>query len=235
MFHCIPAIDVAGGRVVRLTRGDPQAATVYGDDPVAVAARFREAGASWVHLVDLDAAFGQGALPDATVRALADLGLRIQVGGGIRDAETALARLESGAHRVVVGSAAANAVQLAALVRQVGADAVAVALDVDGARLRVAGWREDAAAAPDQVVAWSERAGVRTFVVTAIARDGTEAGPDVSLSTRFLAPGRTVLASGGIGTLADLERLRAAGLSGAIVGRALYAGRFRLEEALALC
>ena len=235
MFECIPAVDVAGGRVVRLTRGDPNAATVYAEDPVAVAAQFRRAGATWIHVVDLDAAMGIGSFPDRVIRGIRDLGLAVQVGGGIRSAEAALRRLDAGASRVVIGSAAVAPVPLAAVVRRVGADAVAVALDLDGARLKVAGWREEADSSPEQVTVWAEALGVRTFVVTAIARDGTGEGPDIDLSTRFLADGRRVFASGGIGSLSDLERIRDAGLSGAIVGRALYAGRFTLEEALARC
>jgi phosphoribosylformimino-5-aminoimidazole carboxamide ribotide isomerase len=241
-FVLLPAIDLRAGRVVRLVGGDFDRETRYATDPLAVAEDFAAAGARWLHVVDLDAARdGRGSAANrAAVRAiLAGLGgqLACQLGGGIRSRAAAEAWLEAGVRRVVLGTALLRTPELGAeLVAAVGADRVAAALDVRGGRAVGEGWRPDASgvaveAALEQLAA----AGVATFVVTAIDRDGRLAGPDLDLLGRLVRRGRgAILASGGIRSLDDLAAVAAVGCAGAIVGRALYEGRLDLAAALRL-
>ena len=237
-FELLPAVDLHAGAVVRLVRGDFRQATTYPGDPVAVAAGFVRAGARWLHVVDLDGARDPGARQVERIRAIvAGVGesARVEVAGGLRDDDSVAAMLDAGAARVVVGTAA---LQDPAFVRRLvdrhGPDRVAVALDV---RERLAighGWAPGSAgvAVEDAVTALAD-AGVETFEVTAIERDGTMAGPDLALLGRVVAMGRgAIIASAGIATTKDLRAVRALGCAGAIVGRALYEGRFTLEEAL---
>jgi len=241
-FVLLPAVDLRGGRVVRLLGGDFDRETRYATDPLAVAERFAAAGARWLHVVDLDAARdGRGSAANrAAVRAiLARLGgqLACQLGGGIRSRPAAEVWLEAGVRRVVLGTALLRTPALGAeLVAAVGVDRVAAALDVRGDRAVGEGWRPDASgvaveAALEQLAA----AGVATFVVTAIDRDGRLAGPDLDLLGRLVRRGRgAIVASGGIRSLDDLAAVAAVGCAGAIVGRALYEGRLDLAAALRL-
>ena len=236
-----PAIDLRGGRCVRLYQGDFDKETAYGTDPVTVAKELAAAGARWVHVVDLDAA-RTGSLENldvvaAITRAVGSV-LALQAGGGVRDA-VAFERLRgAGVARVVLGTAA---VENPDLVAELAAQhRVAVALDRRGERLVVRGW---ATPGPPlaEVLAGLEGAGVEAVVVTDVERDGTLSGPDFDgLADVLDRTALQVIASGGVGTLADLEglaSLQSGGrrLAGAIVGRALYEGRFSVEEALAAC
>lgn len=233
----VPSIDLRGGRVVRLVQGDPGRETGYGTDPLGAAAAFAAAGARLLHVVDLDAALGLGTnrAAVAAVAALCrDAGLPVQVGGGLRTLEDVDAVLALGAARAVLGTAAARDPDLVrAAVRRHG-ERIVVAADARGGRVMVDGWRRDAGPL-EGIVRALERSGAPRFLVTAIAVDGTLAGPDLELYRRLASlTDRPVLASGGVGSLADLHALAAAGVEGAVVGRALHDGRIRLEDALAL-
>jgi len=238
-----PAIDLRGGRCVRLYQGDYDRETDYGLDPVSVAVSFAEAGATWVHVVDLDAARTGVAANREVVgdiaRALAPH-VAVQSGGGVRDHAAAEALWSVGVTRVVLGTAA---VENPGLVRDLAAGhPVAVGLDVRGGEVAVRGWTEGSGRSLGEVLAGYSDAGVAAVVVTEIGRDGTLAGPDLDLFASVLeAPGGIdVIASGGVGTLADIEALAAltAGgrrLAGAIVGKALHDGVFSVGEAVAAC
>lgn len=235
-----PAIDLRGGQCVRLYQGDYGRETVYGDDPVAQARAFAAAGATWIHLVDLDAARTGDPVNRAVIAAIAAaVDVPVQVGGGVRDEAAADALLDAGVTRVVIGTAALEHPEL---VRRLAARArVAVGLDVRGREVAVRGWLEGSGRDVLEVAEGFADDGVDALVVTQIARDGTLEGPDVDGLREVLAASPIPLvASGGVGTADDLRTLAAlhAGgrrLAGAIVGRALYEGRFTLPEALRAC
>ena len=241
-FDLLPAIDLRGGRVVRLEQGAFDRERTYGDDPAEAARSFAADGARWIHVVDLDGARSGARTDEDTLRAVIDAaqdagqGTRIQAAGGIRDEGAAREVLAAGAARVVLGTSALRDADLVAtLIDRHGPAAIAVALDVRDGRALGDGWVEDAGGPDvDDAVERLAEAGVATFVVTAIARDGLLGGPDLDLLGRVLASTRAaVIASGGIATVADLVAVRDLGCSGAIVGRALYEGRFTVPEALA--
>jgi phosphoribosylformimino-5-aminoimidazole carboxamide ribotide isomerase len=238
-FDVLPAIDLRGGRVVRLAQGDFERETAYGDDPAATAAGFAREGAAWLHVVDLDGARDGTPRNDAAVRAIVGAvagGTRVEVAGGLRTDAAVAAALDAGAARAVVGTAALRDPAFAGrLVTRHGAERIAVAIDVREGLALSEGWRPGAPGIPvhDAVVALAA-AGVTVFEVTAVARDGLLGGPDLELLGKVVAIGRgEVIASGGIARLEDLLDVRALGCSGAIVGRALYEGSFTLVEARA--
>ena len=228
------------GKVVRLRRGDFSAETVYGDDPVAVARRFADAGARWIHVVDLDAARSGAAANLAHVEAVcAAVSCNVQAGGGVRNAEAAGALLASGVARVVMGTVAVTEPDLVDELCALHPRQVAVGLDARGHDVAVQGWTESGGA---DLVALARRfseSGVAALVVTEIGRDGTLEGPAVDQLRAVLEVADVpVIASGGVGSLADVETLRDlragdSALAGAIVGRAIYEGRFTVEDALA--
>ncbi|HWO71907.1 MAG TPA: 1-(5-phosphoribosyl)-5-[(5-phosphoribosylamino)methylideneamino]imidazole-4-carboxamide isomerase [Actinomycetota bacterium] len=226
----IPAIDLREGRVVRLRRGDPGTATVYGDDPVAVARRFEEGGARRLHVVDLDAALGEGDNRDAIVAICRAVHARVQVGGGVRSVAAAKELLAAGAARVVLGTRAALDPAFVREAVAAAGDRVIVALDVRAGRIRVAGWREEGPPL-EEALAALDAAGAPRFLVTAIDADGVLAGPDLELYRAVLArTERPVLASGGVRGADDVRALAELGVEGVVVGRALYEGTLRLEE-----
>ncbi|GMU79897.1 MAG: phosphoribosyl isomerase A [Acidimicrobiia bacterium] len=236
----LPAIDLRAGRCVRLHQGDFAAETVYDDDPVAVARAFAAAGARWIHVVDLDAArTGEPANLAVIERIAESVDCAIQSGGGVRSEAAASALLLAGASRVVVGTAA---VEDPGLVDRLCAEhpgRVAVGLDARGRDVAVRGWVEGSGRDLLDLVSRFEASGAVALVVTEIARDGTMAGPDVD-QLRAVVGATTVpvIASGGVGTLADLLvladlRVGTRRLAGAIAGRAIYEGRFTVAEALA--
>ena len=237
-FDLLPAIDLQAGSVVRLRRGDFDVATAYSRDPVAVAEAFVRSGARWLHVVDLDGARDPRARQVERIRAIVTgvgESARVEVAGGLRDADSVSAMLDAGAARVVVGTAALHDPDLVRrLVARHGPDRVAVAIDVREGRALGHGWVPGTAGLPvEDAVSSLADAGVATFEVTAIERDGTMAGPDLALLGRVVAmSGAAVIASAGIATTSDLRAVRALGCTGAIVGRALYEGRFTVEEAL---
>jgi phosphoribosylformimino-5-aminoimidazole carboxamide ribotide isomerase len=237
-----PAIDLRGGRVVRLNEGRFDDETEYGDNPLAVARGFAAAGALWLHLVDLDGAKDPARRQTALVEMIAhESGLLVQTGGGLRDAAQVEALLKAGAQRVIVGSLA---VKNPALVRdwlqQFGAGRIVLApdvrLDADGcARVAAAGWQESTGVTLDDFLAGYVSAGLVHMLCTDISRDGRLNGPNAELYRRLARtfPAVQIQASGGVSSLEDLRELRATGAAGAIVGRALYEKKFTLAEALA--
>jgi phosphoribosylformimino-5-aminoimidazole carboxamide ribotide isomerase len=241
-FDLYPAIDVRGGRCVRLLRGDYERETVYGDDPVAQARRFEAAGARWIHVVDLDAARTGEPVNRPVVEAIcAAVGCRVQASGGVRTVADADALIAAGVERVVVGTAA---VEDPALVEEMAAAhprRIAVGLDARGRDVAVRGWTESTGRDLVDVARAIEDRGAAALVVTEIGRDGTLEGPALDqLAAVLEAVGVPVVASGGVGSLDDLRALAALDvggrrLAGAIAGRAIYEGRFEVEEGLAAC
>lgn len=233
-----PAIDLRDGRAVRLYQGDYGKETVYSDDPVAQAVAFAEAGAAWIHVVDLDAARSGTPRNREIIAAIADaVSVPIQTGGGIRDEASADALFAVGVSRIVLGTAALEQPEL---VRSLASRmSVAVGLDARGREVAVRGWEEGSGRDLLDVAKEFADAGVEALIVTEIGRDGTLSGPDlVGLGDVLDSTELPVIASGGVGSLDDLralDALRSGGrrLSGAIVGRALYEGAFTLGEALA--
>jgi phosphoribosylformimino-5-aminoimidazole carboxamide ribotide isomerase len=237
-FKILPAIDLRGGRVVRLRQGDFAQETAYSDDPVAVAVEFAAAGARWLHVVDLDGASTGVPAHVATTQAIAAAvggEVRVEAAGGLRTAASVRRALAAGASRVVLGTAALrDPAFAAAAIRDHGAERVAVAIDVRGDRASGDGWDESAPTtdAFEAMIALAG-VGVTTFEVTSIDRDGLLEGPDLELLTRAvdLGIGR-IVASAGISSVDDIAAVRAIGCAGAIVGRALYEGQLSLRDAL---
>jgi len=229
----LPAIDIRDGRCVRLVQGDFAQETVYDTDPVEVAERYRDDGAEWLHVVDLDAALEGEPRNRAVVRAVIEAaGIPVQASGGIRSLDAIEAALSAGAARVVVGTQALlDPAFVPDAVARFG-DRVAVGLDVRGDRLQARGWTEDAGELW-ATLARLDEAGVARYVVTDVAKDGMLQGPNVELLARVGAatPAR-IVASGGIASLADLSAVAEAGADACIVGKALYARAFTLPEAL---
>ena len=233
-----PAIDLLDGRAVRLYQGDYARETVYNDDPVAQAKAFAAAGAQWIHVVDLDAARTGAPRNRDVIAAICDaVDVPIQTGGGVRSEAAADALFDLGVTRVVLGTAALEDPELVRLLAS--RHPVAVGLDARGREVAVRGWEEGSGQDLLDVARGFADAGVEALIVTEIGRDGTLEGPDLDgLGEVLEASELPVIASGGVGTLADvvaLDALRWAGrrLSGAIVGRALYEGAFTLSDALA--
>jgi len=228
-----PAIDLRGGRCVRLLEGVYERETVYGEDPVAMARRWEAAGARWLHVVDLDGArAGHPVQADLVAGICAALRIPVQVGGGLRDAAAVEAVLAAGAARVVLGTAALRDPALCEALCRAHPGRIVVGLDARDGRLRVSGWTEDARLAPAAVAPRMAALGAAAIIYTDIGRDGTERGPDLE-GTRVVAraAGIPVIASGGVGSLDDVRAvagLAADGVSGVIVGRALYTGAVEL-------
>jgi phosphoribosylformimino-5-aminoimidazole carboxamide ribotide isomerase len=232
----IPAIDLVDGRVVRLVQGRFDAATDFGDDLDAIADRFAAAGARWLHVIDLDAA-RTGERSEQHRRLLARVAARkrgkLQVGGGFRTVESVEQALDEGVDRVLVGTLAfRDPGAFAALVAAHGPRICLTADSLEGS-VRMAGWLEDSGEPTVELVRRLDGEGVGAFLVTAIDRDGTLAGPDLRLLDQVrAATSGVLLASGGIGSAADVRRVAEAGCDGVVIGRALLAGTLELEEAL---
>lgn len=229
----LPAVDIRGGRCVRLVQGDFGREIAYDDDPVAVAKRFEAQGAGWLHVVDLDAALeGVPRNREVVAEVVRSVGVPVQCSGGIRSEEDLEWAREARAARVVLGTRALLEPTFVDDAVERYGDLVAVGLDVRGTRLQARGWTEEAGELWPTLERL-EAAGTARFVVTDVTRDGMLSGPNLDLLREVLArTGRKVVASGGIGSLDDLRALAATGVEGAIVGRALYADAFTLPEAL---
>jgi len=233
-LELLPAVDVADGQAVRLVQGEAGSETSYGD-PLDAARAWQAAGATWLHLVDLDAAFGRGSNRDLLAQVVQALDIRVELSGGIRDDASLEAALATGCTRVNLGTAALESPDWvrAAIARH--GDRIAVGLDVRGTTLAARGWTEEGGELFD-VLARLDGDGCARYVVTDVRRDGTLTGPNLDLLRQVCAAtDRPVVASGGVSTLADLRALRSlttVGVEGVIVGKALYAGSFTLEEAL---
>lgn len=230
----LPAVDVADGQAVRLVQGEAGSETSYGD-PLSAALDWQAGGAEWIHLVDLDAAFGRGSNAELLAEVVGRLDVKVELSGGIRDDESLARALATGCARVNLGTAALENPEWTAKVIAEHGDVVAVGLDVRGTTLAARGWTEDGGDLWE-VLGRLEAAGCSRYVVTDVTKDGTLRGPNVELlaevAQRAKAP---VVASGGISSLDDLRALRALvpqGVDSAIVGKALYAGAFTLPEAL---
>jgi phosphoribosyl isomerase A len=231
----LPAVDIADGKAVRLTQGEAGTETSYGD-PVDAAGEWAAQGASWIHLVDLDAAFGRGSNAAVLRKVIRQVrGVQVELSGGIRDDRTLEAALDSGAARINLGTAALENPEWAADVIGRYGEAVAVGLDVRGTTLAARGWTRDGGDLWT-VLARLEEAGCSRYVVTDVTKDGTLRGPNLDLLREVTSrTTRPVVASGGVSSLDDIAALRELvplGVEGAIVGKALYAGAFTLAEAL---
>jgi len=237
-----PSIDLRAGRVVRLARGDYDQQTVYDDDPIAVARRFDAAGAHWIHVVDLDAARDGGNPNLSVIEAIcANVGARVQTGGGVRTVADAGERFAAGATRVVVGSAAVEHPEVVDELRILHPGEVAVGLDARGRDVAIHGWTDATGLDLIALAQQFDDPGIGAVIVTDITRDGMLEGPALDqLAAVVAAIATPVIASGGVATAADLgalAELEVAGrrLAGAIVGRAIYEHRFTVEEGIAAC
>jgi len=230
-----PAIDLRGGKVVRLREGDPKQQTVFSEDPVATARGWVDAGAAWLHVVNLDGAFGSANENLRVLEQIATLGVPVQFGGGLRDLDAMRTAIDYGATRLVLGTVAVqspDSVRLAA--EAFGEDAVCVALDARNGVVVTHGWQQATEISPVAMGLQHFALGARHALYTDVARDGGLAGVNVE-ATEALAreTGLQVIASGGVSSLQDVGRLALGGVvAGAIIGMALYRGEFTLEEAL---
>jgi phosphoribosylformimino-5-aminoimidazole carboxamide ribotide isomerase len=231
-----PAIDLLGGQVVRLLKGEAANRTVYSDDPVGVARRWREAGAAWLHVINLDGALGEAALNLDLLAQLAAVGLPIQFGGGIRSLDDVQAALDAGASRVIVGTLAVRQPEIVAeAVERFGAEALAAALDARDGKVATHGWGATSEQTPAALGARFAGMGLRHALYTDISRDGALTGVNVEATVELArATGLDVIASGGVSSLDDIRALKAAAtpIAGVIVGKALYDEVFTLESAL---
>jgi phosphoribosyl isomerase A len=226
----IPAIDVRGGRAVRLLRGDPGAETSYSEDPVSVAERFQSEGARRLHVVDLDAALDQGDNREVITRICHSVVIPVQVGGGLRSLEAIGQVLEAGASRAILGTAAAADPAFVERAVEEHAEHIVVGVDVRGGQVMVRGWTQEGPPMEDALPAL-EDAGAPRFLVTAIARDGTLEGPDLRLYERVLGVTDVpVIASGGVRDANDIWALRDLGCEAAVAGKALYEKTLKLSQ-----
>ncbi|HXF05230.1 MAG TPA: 1-(5-phosphoribosyl)-5-[(5-phosphoribosylamino)methylideneamino]imidazole-4-carboxamide isomerase [Blastocatellia bacterium] len=226
------AIDILGGRVVRLRQGDPSQMTVYGDDPLAMAVRWAREGAGALHVVDLDAALSRGSQREVVVKIAQKVKIPVQVGGGLRREEDVCELLDRGVSRVVLGTLAFRHEDvLCRLLERYDRDRIVVALDGARERVLIEGWTRETGIAIEHAVRHFAALGVRHFLVTAVDRDGTLAGPDFDLLGRLATvPDIHLIASGGIGHIGDISELQRIGVKGVVVGRAVYEGQIRLAE-----
>ena len=233
-LELLPAVDVKDGRAVRLVQGELARESVYGS-PLEVALEFQAAGAEWLHLVDLDAAFGRGENSELLASVVKALDIKVELSGGIRDDESLRRALATGCTRVNLGTAALENPEWTAQVISQYGDRIAVGLDVRGHTLAARGWTKEGGDL-FETLERLDRNGCARYVVTDVAKDGTLMGPNFELLKEVCAATKKpVVASGGISSIADIEglaQLRSIGVEGAIVGKALYAGAFTLPEAL---
>jgi 1-(5-phosphoribosyl)-5-[(5-phosphoribosylamino)methylideneamino] imidazole-4-carboxamide isomerase/N-(5'phosphoribosyl)anthranilate isomerase len=234
VLELLPAVDIVDGQAVRLLQGEAGSETSYGT-PLEAALNWQNAGAEWVHMVDLDAAFGRGNNADLISEVVSQLNVKVELSGGLRDDESLERALELGVARVNLGTAALENPEWTRRAIDRFGDKIAVGLDVRGTTLAGRGWTKEGGDLWE-VLARLEDAGCARYVVTDVTKDGTLQGPNVELLRRMVEKtGKPVVASGGISSLEDLRVLRELvplGVEGAIVGKALYAGAFTLPEAL---
>ena len=243
-FTIFPAIDLRAGQVVRLAQGDPGRQTTYAIDPVAVAKRWQAAGAQWLHVVSLDGAFGEDSAPAGpgaprtpnalALAALAPLGVKLQFGGGLRDEASVRRAFDTGVSRVVIGTAAVeNPALVDWALKEFGPERVAVGIDARNGQVRLRGWTDEAALTALELGQRLRRQGLTWCVFTDVARDGVGTGVNVAATAELARQtGLRVIASGGVAAADDVDRVRAAGLAGVIIGRALYEGHLDLEKVL---
>ena len=233
-LELLPAVDVKDGRAVRLVQGELSRESIYGA-PLDVALEFQSAGAEWIHLVDLDAAFGRGDNADLLALVVGALDIKVELSGGIRDDESLKRALATGCRRINLGTAALENPEWTARIIAEYGDLIAVGLDVRGHTLAARGWTREGGEL-FETIERLDRDGCARYVVTDVAKDGTLAGPNIELlKSVCAATKKPVIASGGISSLSDITALAALtsiGVEGAIVGKALYAGAFTLQDAL---
>ena len=236
-LELLPAIDVKGGKAVRLVQGELSAESQYGD-PREVALEFLAAGAEWIHLVDLDAAFGIGSNSELLEEVIKSVDLRVELSGGIRDDASLRRALATGCERVNLGTAALEDPEWTAKAISEFGDRIAVGLDVRGHTLAARGWTREGGDL-FETIERLDRDGCSRYIVTDVAKDGTLTGPNLELLKEVCAAtSKPVVASGGVSSLADLQAIKSltnTGVEGAIVGKALYAGAFTLHEAIEVC
>ena len=236
-MQLIPAIDLMNGKIVRLTRGEAKTAKIYESQfgtPVEAAKRWRDEGASKLHIIDLDAAFTIGNNHTVIAEIAKNIKLPIQVGGGIRSYETAEKLFETGITQVILGALAfRDPLAISKIQKNFGADSVIVALDNKDGQIMVEGWKIATAMTVDDAIEKYTTLGIHRFLITSIAQDGMLNGPDLqTLSQAALYPNARIVAAGGIGSIGDLAALKETGVEGAVIGKALYEGRFTLKEAI---
>jgi phosphoribosylformimino-5-aminoimidazole carboxamide ribotide isomerase len=232
-FVVYPAIDLRGGQVVRLAQGDPARQTRYGDDPAGMARRWQAEGAEWLHVVNLDGAFGADSEANAAaLRAILAVGVKVQFGGGLRDRASLERALAAGVARAVIGTAAVEQPELVDwALREYGPERVVVGIDAREGRVQVRGWANEAALTALDLGRRMRHQGLEWCVFTDVARDGVSTGVNVAATAALArATGLSVIASGGLASAADVWRAREAGLAGVIIGRALYEGQVQLKE-----
>ena len=233
-LELLPAVDVKDGRAVRLVQGELSKESIYGA-PLEVALEFQNAGAEWIHLVDLDAAFGRGDNSRMLAEIVGALDIKVELSGGVRDDESLARAIATGCRRINLGTAALENPEWTARVIAEHGDLIAVGLDVRGQTLAARGWTSEGGDLFETLVRL-DRDGCARYVVTDVTKDGTLTGPNIELlKSVCAATSKPVVASGGISNLsdiADLAALTSIGIEGAIVGKALYAGAFTLQEAL---
>ena len=233
-LELLPAVDVKDGRAVRLVQGELARESIYGA-PLEVALEFQNAGAEWIHLVDLDAAFGRGENSLLLAQVVGTLDIKVELSGGIRDEESLARAIATGCARINLGTAALENPDWTASVISRFGDLIAVGLDVRGHMLAARGWTSEGGDL-FETIARLDRDGCARYVVTDVTKDGTLAGPNIELlKSVCAATPRPIIASGGISNLSDiaeLATLTSLGIEGAIVGKALYAGAFTVQEAL---
>ncbi len=232
----IPAIDLMSGKVVRLLQGEPSTRKSYEHlgDPVTVARKWESEGASFLHIVDLDAAFGLGSNIEIIRAVVNSVNVPVQVGGGIRSLEAAKGYLDMGIKRVIIGSLAfEDPSQVKLILDDFGSDRVAVALDHLCGKVMVRGWRASTDLMVDEAISSFSSMGVKFFLVTSVAKDGTLTGPDLTMLSRIRGfQGIHIIAAGGISSLEDLVNLERIGVYGVVIGKALYEEKIRLRDAL---
>lgn len=238
-FTIYPAIDIRNGKCVRLLQGDYNQETVYGDSPLEMAKGFVEQGAEWIHMVDLDGAKEGMPVNNEQVLAVAkQLKVKVQIGGGIREEKDIAYYLENGVNRVILGSVAVSDMEFTKDMLKKYGNRIAIGLDAKNGLVATHGWLETSEVSAVELGKKLAAAGAEVFIFTDIATDGTLAGPNM-VATELLAreTGKSVIASGGISGLEDIQklaRLKESGVSGSIVGKAIYSNRFTVREALAI-
>jgi phosphoribosylformimino-5-aminoimidazole carboxamide ribotide isomerase len=237
IMQLIPAIDLMNGKIVRLTRGEAKTAKIYETEfgtPVEAAKRWRDEGASKLHIIDLDAAFALGNNHSVIAEVAKTVKLPIQVGGGIRSYETAEKLFETGITQVILGALAfSDPSAIEKIQKKFGSESVIVALDNKDGFVMVEGWKTATAIIVEDALEKYTGLGVRRFLITSIAQDGMLTGPDLpTLSQATLYPNTKIVAAGGIGSIGDLVALKEIGVEGAVIGKALYEGRFTLKDAM---
>jgi phosphoribosylformimino-5-aminoimidazole carboxamide ribotide isomerase len=234
-FVVFPAIDLRRGNVVRLRRGDAECQTTYGDDPGQVARGWIASGAKWLHVINLDGAFGEDTTANMIgLKSVLDCGAKIQFGGGLRSIESMAKVIEMGVERVILGTVTLEEPELVErAVEAFGEARIVVGIDARDGKVRVRGWTQGSEVDPLSIALRIRDQAVKTTVITDISRDGVDRGVNLDLAKQIaVGTGLSVIAAGGVNSIGDVQKAKELGLQGIIIGRALYEGQISLEEAL---